>query len=244
MTDDALNESSASPARILYVEDDALIRKTTTHYLEANGMDVIPSGSAEDALEVARRNVFDAALIDWMLPKASGLELCAELRKSGYSGPIAVLTSKSEADSQISGHESGADHYWVKPIPARLLLAKLQAVVRVARQRAVDLEVCEVGAGRFDAARSILECGGRTVELAAKHSGILKALLQARGGWVSREDLLARVWRYKAMPHTRTVDNFIVELRRQLREVVGESVEIRSKRNLGYALQPADAAKA
>lgn len=236
MTEVFASTRGHSNNRILIVEDDEIMRLSMMEYLQAHGFDILAAGSAEEALELVRGNVIDVLLVDWVLPRRSGVDLCTQVRKDGFTGAIVVITGKGELEHQITGHASGADHYWVKPMPLKLLKAKLDAIVRSLARRVENSGNFPVADGTFDEARSRLARGARSIELSGKHAGILKSLLLAKGGWVSRGELLARVWRYKSLPTTRTVDNYIVELRKILLELFGTLVEIRSKRGVGYCL--------
>lgn len=236
MKEQVPGDARVAEARVLIVEDDDVLRTATSELLEAHQCVVVQAATAERALQVVAANVFDILLLDWGLPGLSGIDVCRSVRDLGYSGPVAVLTGRGDVVHQIEGHKSGADHYWVKPVPPDLLVARIRAAIAAHRARSESSRPVPVGNGWFDPARRMLSCGDRAVELASKHAGILEVLLRARGGFVAREVILGRVWRYSVIPRTRTLDNYVVGLRRILADVVGAGVRIHSRRGGGYRI--------
>ncbi len=222
--------------RILLVEDDPNQMMVLKDYLVELGYHVLEARSGVEGLASARRNLPDLVVADWLMPQMTGVELCEQLRESGYTGPLVLLTSKSDLDSQLGGLKRGADDYWIKPVPLKLIQAKIEALLRRKQTETFAEVAVDIGAAKFDAARAVLIAEGKELELNPKEAGILKLLLLKEGAPVSRDRLLASVWGYDNLPNTRTVDNYVMSLRRKLETAAGAKVSIVTKRSLGYLL--------
>lgn len=222
--------------RILLIEDDEIQRSVIRDYLIAEDYQVLESCDGEDGLKCATEFLPDLVIVDWMLPRMSGVEFCRKLRDLGSLTPVVLLTSKHDLESQIGGLNFGADDYWIKPVPLKLIKAKVEAMLR-RRQSETSLPDCvPLGSAVFYPETSVLSSDGRDTALTPKESGILCFLLMREGIPVTRERLLASVWGYEKLPTSRTVDNYVVSLRRKLLLSAGSEIQIETKRGVGYRL--------
>ena len=223
--------------RILLIEDDPDQRNVLKDYLTFAGYQVLEAENGEQGLKHGRDQLVDIVLCDWMLPGISGPEVCEELRQRGFSGPIALLTCKGDLESQVGGLLRGADDYLIKPVPARLLIAKLEVLLRRFRVKRLAAPQIQLKNAIFDREHSQLAAGETIVPLCPKETGILHLLVLAEGAPVSREQILAAVWRYDYLPATRSVDNYIMTLRRKLALACQGAVKLHTRRGQGYILE-------
>jgi len=227
-------------ARILVVEDERHLASGIRENLELEGyaVDVAHDGLA--GLEMIRQGGYDLIVLDVMLPGMDGFTLCETLREEGRRVPVLFLTARSTPEDRIRGLESGGDDYLTKPFHLRELLLRVGAILR---RRTWYREPPPGGA--------TLEFGGNTVDfgsyqargwdgrehaLTQKEAMILKALAERAGEVVSREEILEKVWGYDVFPSTRTIDNFIVRLRRRFEPDPESPRHIHTVRGVGYRL--------
>lgn len=201
---------------ILIVEDDPAMRMGLQDNLEIEGYRVISTLTLHEGREAALKKNPDLILLDLMLPDGNGIELCRELRAHGFPQSIIMLTAKGEEMDKVLGLEMGADDYMVKPFSLRELLARIHAHLR--RSQALeDLQgPVRVGTAEIDFMRHLLTRDGEVLEISAKELELLRFLVAHRGRVVSRDSLLAEVWGHPQDIVTRTVDNFIVRLRKKI----------------------------
>ncbi len=204
--------------RILIVDDEPHIVESVAYNLKAAGFLVTSAGDGEAALTRCRKDPPDLLVLDLMLPKMDGLEVCRVLRQDPRTRhvPILMLTAKSSETDTIVGLELGADDYLTKPFSPREVVARVKAILR--RRAEPPAERLALGALRIDWARHLVTVHERPVELTSKEFGLLRALIEARGRVLSRDQLLERVWGYErsAEIETRTVDLHVSQLRRKL----------------------------
>jgi DNA-binding response OmpR family regulator len=221
-------------SRILIVDDEKNIVTALKYNLEREGYDTFTAGDGARALALARKELPDLILLDWMLPELDGLEVCRRLRQDEKTRRIRVilLTVKSEETDKILGLEIGADDYVTKPFSQRELLARIKAVLRRAQPESLA-EGFRVDDLQVDWARHLVSVAGKPVELTHKEFHLLKALIEARGRVLSREALLDRVWGYDraVQIETRTVDLHVSQLRRKLGPAARRIVTLK---NVGY----------
>ncbi|MGC6464974.1 MAG: response regulator transcription factor [Akkermansiaceae bacterium] len=203
--------------RILVVDDELPMRMALMEALKAESYRVTSSENGEEALEKIFEGEFDLILLDVMMPKLDGFAVCREVRKRGVKTPVLMLTAKGMVDDRVKGFDSGADDDLVKPFSLKELLARVRALVRRV-ERAEIIESAEVGGAKIDFQTRTCEVGGKVFEMNAKEIGILQLLCENRGKVVNRDRFLDEVWGYHANPTSRTVDNFIAELRKKLGE--------------------------
>jgi DNA-binding response OmpR family regulator len=183
--------------------------------LEAEGYQVLTAAGYQEGWDKALGERPDLILLDVMLPDGDGMLLCRALREAGVREPILMLTARTEERDRVLGLDLGTDDYVVKPFSLRELLARIRAHLRRAQREPEGVPV-GVGAARLDLRAEQLTRDGEVLELTAKELALLRYLVAHRGEVISREVLLRDVWGHRAEVETRTVDNFIVRLRRKI----------------------------
>lgn len=226
----------AKATHVLVVEDEAALADLLKYNLEKEGYRVSVANDGEEALVVADESAPDLVVLDWMLPKAPGIEVCRRLRarQDTRNTPIVMLTARTEESDRIRGLDVGADDYLTKPFSMNELLARLRAVMRRIRPGLADDKVV-AGDITMDRVSHRVKRGQRDVHLGPTEFRILDHLMQHPGRVFSREQLLDAVWGSDVYVEARTVDVHIGRLRKAL--MVGEESDpIRTVRSAGYAL--------
>ena len=218
---------------ILIADDEEPIRELLTLYLEREGFKVITAGDGEQALAAARAQSPDLIVLDLMMPKRSGYEVCRELRRDSDI-PILMLTARGEDVDRIVGLELGADDYLGKPFHPRELTARVKAILRraggaPARERSGVV----VGPLKIDWQRHEATLDDQPLQLRNKEFDLLRRLAEHEGIVLSREQLLETVWGYDYFGETRTVDVHVNQLRRKL---TSDAIAIETVRGVGYKL--------
>lgn len=224
--------------KILIVEDEPNMRLGLKDNLEFEGYEVVSAEDGESGLKHILEGNFSLVLLDVMLPKMSGYDVCKEVRKQGIDIPIILLTAKGEEIDKVLGLELGADDYVTKPFSLRELLARIKAVLRRAEDKEELKEDDFVKIGRVEvnfASYNAFE-NGAPVQMSHKEFEILNFLWKKRNSTVSRDDLLTNIWGYDENPTTRTVDNFILKLRQKIEEDPNHSKIILTVHGIGYKL--------
>ncbi len=223
--------------KILLVEDESGLVLTLTDRLKSEGHDVVSKTDGHEGSEAARSDEFDLIVLDVMLPKKSGYDVCRDLRQSGIKTPILMLTAKGETIDKVLGLKLGADDYLTKPFEMMEFLARVEALLRrstnSARSDSSNV-ACSFGDVTVDLRRAEVVKGGRRVELSAMEFRLLQFLVENRGEVHSRDQLLDAVWGYDAMPNTRTVDVHIAWLRQKLEDNSKRPRFIQTVHGLGY----------
>ena len=208
----------ASP-KILVVEDEKSIVRILSYNLEREGYQVMVVRDGEEAVEMARKELPDLILLDLMLPKMDGLEVCRQLRMTPKTAhlPIIMLTAKTQESDRIVGLEIGADDYIPKPFSPRELIARVKAVLRRSK-RAVIPTVWHCGQLEVDWDRRIVKLKQKSLSLTPKEFDLLRVLVDKQGKVLSRDSLLETVWGYEQAGEiqSRTVDLHISQLRQKL----------------------------
>ena len=206
-------------AEVLVVEDEPDIRNLIVLHLSREGFRCRTAKSGPEALREARAATPDLVVLDLMLPDLDGLEVCRRLRSDAATAtiPIIMLTAKADEVDRVVGLEMGADDYVVKPFSPKELIARIRAVLRRARP-AAEARVFRAGAVTIDSMRHQVDVAGTAVELTPKEFDLLRALVEAAGRVLSREQLLERVWGYTRGGdiESRTVDVHVRRLRAKL----------------------------
>src|SRR5262249_26184607 len=222
-------------ARILIVEDEAPLTELLRYTLEAEGYEVEIVARGDDADTRLRERVPDLAILDWMLPGTSGIELCRRLRARAQtrSLPIIMLTARGEESERVRGLATGADDYIVKPFSVPELVARIGALLRRTRpERVADKLVC--GDIELDREKRRVQRGRRELRLGPTEFRLLEFLMEKPGRVFSREQLLNGVWGSDVYIDERTVDVHVGRLRNAL-NVEAETDPIRTVRGSGYA---------
>jgi DNA-binding response OmpR family regulator len=234
-----LSEEFTMAAKILVVEDDRNLLDTLKYNLRREGYNAVTAMDGAEALDVARREKPDLIILDIMLPKLNGFEVCRILRKE-MTIPILMLTAKDEEIDKIVGLEIGADDYMTKPFSMRELLARVGAVLRrteMAVQSAGGERVLRVGDLEIDIARHQASLKGTALELSPKEFDLLVFLARNKGFVFGRDQLLEKVWGYDFAGDTRTVDVHIRWLRQKIERDPAKPEHLVTIRGGGYKLE-------
>jgi len=230
-----------SGERLVVVEDEAHLAEVVADNLQLEGWQVQVAGDGLQALELIRSTRPDLVLLDVMLPGLDGFAVCQKLREAGDQVPILFLTAKSGQGDRLHGLELGGDDYLGKPFDLRELILRVRAILRRTewmRSPSTAGDVLKLGDARVDFRSYEASAGGRTLQLSSKEILILRCLAERPGEVVARSEILERVWGYDAFPTTRTIDNFIVRLRRVLEPDPRNPRFIHTVRGTGYRLTP------
>ena len=226
----------SSPTLVLLVEDDVRLAHLTAQYLEKNGFAVTTAGNGNVAMEELRRNRFDIALLDIMLPGRSGLEVCQGLRQISDL-PVIILTARGEEADRVLGLELGADDYLVKPFSPRELLARMNALLRRARGQAGPAgRTLKVGDLVIDPAALSVVKAGVTLTLTSYEFGLLRALAERAGRVLSREKLQELAGGNPDEAFDRSIDVHVSRLRQKLGDDPKKPSLIKTIRGAGYML--------
>jgi two-component system, OmpR family, phosphate regulon response regulator PhoB len=222
--------------RLLLVEDEAAQREVLVYNLTADGHDVITADNGEDALLLVTEERPDLVILDWMLPRLSGIEVCRRLKQRSETRgiPVLMLSARGEEGDRVRGLETGADDYVVKPFSLAELLARVRVQLRRVRPSTVGV-VLEVGDLVLDAETHRVHRAGVAVTLAPTEYRLLSALMERAGRVWTREALLDRVWGRDIYVDARTVDVHVGRLRKALVRAGGGD-PIRTVRGTGYSL--------
>ena len=220
--------------RILIVEDEPGIVLTLTDRLAGEGYSVEAAADGESGLERASREAFDLVLLDLMLPRMSGFDVCRELRRRGIETPVIMLTARGQVVDKVVGLKLGADDYVTKPFDMSELLARMEAHLRRAQSAPHPAEGYAFGDIRVDFRKAEATREGQAIELSAREFQLLRYFLEHRGATLTREELLNEVWGYNAMPSTRTVDVHVAWLRQKLEDNPRHPQYILTVHGLGY----------
>ena len=208
--------SSQTLKRILLVEDEPGIVLTLTDRLAREGYAVDSAADGESGLERASKEPFDLLLLDLMLPRMSGFDVCRELRKRGIETPVIMLTARGQVVDKVVGLKLGADDYVTKPFEMAELLARVEAHLRRVPATPHPAEGYVFGDIRVDFRRAEATKDGQPLDLSAREFQLLRYFLEHRGATLTREELLNEVWGYNSMPSTRTVDVHVAWLRQKI----------------------------
>ncbi|MDO8281656.1 MAG: response regulator transcription factor [Thermodesulfovibrionia bacterium] len=222
--------------KILVVEDEKDIQELIAYYLKKEGFDVTASSDGEDALSLIRQNKYDLVILDLMLPKIHGMELCRILKaeEKTSSLPIIMLTAKSDDFDKVLGLESGADDYITKPFNPKEFIARVKAVLRRAGGAPLKERLIIAGGLEIDTETYHVSKKGKEIILSATEFRLLRYLMQRKGKVLSRDMLLDGAWEDTAFVEPRTVDVHIRRLREQIEDEPSAPRYIKTKRGIGY----------
>ena len=210
------SDTSFKSARILIVEDEPAMVAGLRDNFEFEGYEVISAADGVEGLERALADNPDLIVLDVMMPRMSGLDLCKQLKARRPSLPIIMLTARGQEIDKVVGLELGADDYVTKPFSIRELMARVKAVLRRMSPQASEPEIYRFSDVEVNVRRNEVLRGGSPIELSAKEFALLAYFISHPAETLSRDRLLDAVWGYENYPNTRTVDTHIVHLRQKL----------------------------
>jgi len=226
--------------RVLIIEDEASILRGLKDNLEAEGYSVITSSDGKKGLEKALKENVNLVLLDLMLPGINGLDICKQIKLKKIALPIIMLTAKSTEADKVLGLGLGADDYITKPFGVSELLARVKAVLRrvTVHKKAKKEKIASYKIGNvfIDFIKLEATNAKKKLKLSKKEFDIIEYLIKRKGEVVTRNDLLDAVWGYESFPTTRTVDNFIARIRKQIEDKPAKPKYLLSMRSAGYKL--------
>ncbi len=216
--------------RILYVEDEKLLADAVTHLLKKSNINVDWAEDGEEGLRLAKKPIYDAIVLDIMLPKISGLEILQIIRQQGITTPVIMLSALSEVEDKVKGLETGADDYLAKPFKTSELIARLNALTR--RPAMQKSKLLSFGDLSLDPETRTLN---DTLTLTEKESDILAMLIKSGDRTVQKDYILAHVWGADMLAEDNYVEVYMSYLRKKLKQL-HSATEIKTIRGLGYKL--------
>jgi two-component system alkaline phosphatase synthesis response regulator PhoP len=222
---------------ILIVDDEEHLADALAHNLQFEGFSTTVAHDGEEGLRLARTIQFDLVILDIMMPELDGLEVCKRLRATGSRVPILFLTAKSADADRLLGLKVGADDYVAKPFLLEELILRIHGIFRRQEWYSTapdEQEVFRFGNNEVNFLTFEASSEGRTIRLTEKECMLIKLLVERNNQVVSREEILERVWGYRFSTSSRTIDNFIVRLRRYFEDDPKDPQFIHSVRGVGY----------
>jgi two-component system alkaline phosphatase synthesis response regulator PhoP len=221
--------------RVLLIEDEPGLVLTISDLLSGEGYEVEIAQDGEAGLRMASEGVFDAIILDLMLPKKNGLEVCRELRGKGIDTAVLMLTARGQVIDRVVGLKLGADDYLTKPFDPAELLARLEALLRrVNKENRIAVETFEFSDVFVDFRRAEVRRAGQPVNLASKELQLLRYLIDNRERVVPREEIMRKVWEYASDASSRTIDTHVAWLRQKLEENAQSPRHNQTIRGKGY----------
>jgi DNA-binding response OmpR family regulator len=223
--------------KVLIIEDEREMANGLKDILEFEGYEVVTAETGREGLQAAARRVPDCIILDLMLPDISGYEVCEQLRQK-INTPILMLTAKAQDHDKIRGFKVGADDYLTKPFSVGELLARVMALLRRHAQYAQDIDVVRVGSNLVDVKHFTVKRGRQEHSLSHYEVELFKLLYSRANQPVTRDEILDKVWGTDKFPTNRTVDNFIVKLRKKIEDDYRNPRHILTIYGVGYKLSP------
>ena len=220
---------------ILIIEDDPTMRRALSDNFQFEGFDVITAADGEKGLEAALNKRPDLVILDLMLPKVHGYEICRLVRQQGLDTPIIMLTAKGQESDIVLGLNLGADDYVTKPFSVKELLARSNAFLR--RRRGESERVLQFGPFELDLRSHSLSRDGEQIELAPKEFALLAMMAQRPGRAITRDDILRHVWGHNVFVTTRSVDRCVNTLRKKIEQDPTRPRFITTVRQIGYRFE-------
>jgi DNA-binding response OmpR family regulator len=227
---------------ILAIEDDPAILRGLSDNIRFEGYTVLTASDGETGYHLQRKHKPDLIVLDLMLPRMSGYELCRRLRAEGVTAPILMLTARSEEPDRVLGLDLGADDYVTKPFSVRELMARIRALLRRSQPAAdgprslpdqLRFGDVEMDFPRYEARRD-----GKSVEMTRKEFAMVRLLAARAGEVVTRDELLNEVWGIESYPSSRTVDNHVAGIRAKLERDPSQPEHIKTVHGVGYKFVP------
>ncbi len=226
--------------KILVVEDDPMLRDGLVDLLTGAGHDVDAVADGAEGARQGREEAYDLVLLDLMLPKLDGIEVCRRLRTARPALPILMLTARGAEEEKVKGLKAGADDYVTKPFGVRELLARIEAMGRRALRTPAEPETIESDGCEIDLGRCVARRGDEEISLTAREVGILRWLYRHRQRSVPRSELLEQVWGTVGTLQTRTVDMTIAKLRQKIERDPSQPRIIATVTGVGYGWGDSD----
>ena len=220
--------------RLLFAEDDRDISKAVQTLLERSGYSVDAVYNGQDALDYIEQADYDGVILDWMMPKKTGIEVLAWMRGKGISTPVLMLTARDAIEDRVEGLDTGADDYLPKPFAASKLLARIRAMLR----RKVDYQhdVIKYADIELDKSAMTITCGKKSVSLNNKAFQLIEMLVEHPGAVLSIDQIMERIWGWDSDAEVNVVWVNISTLRKKLTEI-GAHLKIKAIRGVGYSLE-------
>lgn len=225
-------------ARILVAEDEPDMLMGLRDNLQFEEYEVLEASDGEQALQMVQQHRPDLLLLDVMMPKVDGLEVCRRIRQAGYTMPILMLTAKSQEVDIVKGLEAGADDYITKPFGIREVLARIKVALKRTGVSPSMSKIMQIGQAKVDLITGKVERADQTFTMGHFEIEILKMLIESAEKPVERNKLLDEIWGLGAYPANRTVDNHIVSLRRKIENDAKKPKHIITVHSIGYKFIP------
>ena len=231
-------EARSWQAKVLVVEDDPGILRTVADNLRFEQYEVLTATDGETAYALHQKEQPDLIVLDLMLPRMSGLDLCRKLRTQDVQVPVLMLTARGQEADRVRGLDLGGDDYVTKPFSVPELMARVRALLRRSTSAPGATDTLKFGQAEIDFERYAAHVVGRPVEMTRKEFALLRFLASRRNAVVTRDEILNKVWGLEAYPVTRTVDNHIASLRAKLETNPAEPAHIQTVHGVGYKFVP------
>jgi DNA-binding response OmpR family regulator len=231
-----MNEATRAKKRILLIEDEPHLLLGLKDALDFEGFGVLTAQRGGDGVSLARGEKPDCVILDIMLPDMNGYKVCEEIRRWDAHVPIIMLTARSQETDKIRGLDAGADDYVTKPFSVNELVARIRAIFRRAARTPGAPETFILGAASINLSAQTVTRGSATEPLSFYEVELLRLLHSKAGVPVSRDEILGKVWGLDAAPTNRTVDNFVVKLRKKIEPSPDKPVHILTVYGTGYKL--------
>lgn len=221
--------------RLLLVEDEIRLADALVYILKKNKYSVDAVHDGTTGLEMAETGIYDLIVLDWMLPGIDGLEILKTIRKNGLKTPVIFLTARDEIASRVTGLDSGADDYLIKPFSTEELLARIRALSRRNIDNLVDENLC-ISSMEFNPLKCEVKNNGNTLKLTLKESQLLELLLRNKNQVITREQILDRIWGLDSNVEINSIEVYLSYLRKKLASIECD-IHIDTIRGIGYCLK-------
>ncbi|MCI6098858.1 response regulator transcription factor [Veillonellaceae bacterium WCA-693-APC-5D-A] len=220
---------------VLLAEDDMKLGKLIKYMLEQNGISTEWVTTGDMIYDYAMYEDYDVLVLDWMMPKMSGVDACKKLRSDGYQRAILLLTARDSIEDRVTGLDAGADDYLVKPFEFAELMARLRALGRRSSQK-IQQDMMDLGDFTLDRTSKVLEKGEQVIQLSPREFQIFDLLVQNMGIVVPRDIILDRIWGLESEVSSNNIDSYVKLLRKKLESADGQMI-ISTIRGVGYKLE-------
>ena len=221
--------------KVVLAEDGLKLGKLTQYMLEQNGIATEWVTTGDAIYHYAMYEEYDVLVLDWMMPKMSGVDACRQLREAGYQRAILLLTARDAIEDRVTGLDAGADDYLVKPFEFAELMARLRALGRRSSQK-IQRDVMEMGEFTLDTTSKVLKKNDQIIQLSPREFQIFDLLVQNIGIVVPRDIILDRIWGIESDVSSNNIDSYVKLLRKKLNTADGQ-ISIATIRGVGYKLE-------